>query len=114
MPLVVTGLDQVQHGLDGVADDLPDLDAVDVLAREGATLASRYAPVATGKLRDGIQGTVSAGRAVVSTSRETVSYAGAQERIHHYMARAQQQLESDAPEITADSINRATNHRGLT
>lgn len=114
MSLVVTGVDQVQQGLVGLADDVTDLDALDELAQRGEALAARGAPVKTGRLRAGIEGTVTAGRAQITTSRDTVGYAGAQERIHHYMARAQQQLEADAPEITADSINRATNRRGLT
>lgn len=114
MGLVVTGFDQVRSGLVGLADDVTDLDAVDVLAREGAQLASRYAPKATGRLAGGITGEAVAGRAVIATSRDTLHYAGPQERRHRYMERASEQLENDAPDVTADSINRATQRRGLT
>lgn len=114
MTIVVTGVDQVRKGLVGLADDVTDLDATDVLAREGAALAARYAPKLTGRLSAGITGTAANGRALISTSRDTLHYAGAQEKLHRYMARAQAQLETDAADVTADSINRATNRRGLT
>lgn len=112
--VVVTGLDQVLRGLDGLADDVTDLDAVDVLARQGALLASRYAPVDTGRLSHGISGQASLGRAVITTSRDTVRYAGAMERRYRYMGRASDELENDAPDAFADSINDATRRRGLT
>lgn len=114
MSVVVTGLDQVRSGLVDLADDVTDLDAVEILARQGAILASRYAPVDTGRLSRGIEGIAANGRAVITTSRDTLHYAGPQERKHRYMERASEQLENDAPDTTADSINRATNRRGLT
>ena len=114
MGLVVTGLDQVISDLAGLADDLPDLDAADVIAREGALLASRFAPVDTGRLSRGIDGTAVGGRAVITTSRDTLHYAGAMERRYRYMARAAEQLETDAPQAVTDSIDNATRRRGLT
>lgn len=119
MTLVVTGLSQVVGSLHAAADDLGDLDAAPELARDGALLMSRYAPVDKGDLsRSFTAETDGPNRATAGTR---LHYAGPINsgvpsrniRPTRFRERAQAELDAMAVGQVEDSLTETLRGKGL-
>jgi hypothetical protein len=74
----IEGLNQIVRDLQALGLEVDDLkDAFSDIAKEGARLASSFAPVRTGALAASLRGNRAKSKAVVSAGRARVKYAGA-------------------------------------
>jgi len=74
----VQGLNALTRDLQKLGAEVDDLkDVFGEIAREGAELASSFAPVRTGRLRDTLRGNRAKNKAVITAGRARVPYAGA-------------------------------------
>jgi len=74
----VQGLNALTRDLQKLGAEVDDLkDVFGEIAKEGAELASSFAPVRTGRLRDTLRGNRAKNKAVITAGRARVPYAGA-------------------------------------
>lgn len=74
----VTGLNQVVRDLIAIGFEVDDLkDAFGAVADRGARLAASYAPRQTGRLAGDVRGNRAKSKAVITSGRKSVPYAGA-------------------------------------
>lgn len=72
----VTGLNKLVRDLHALGLEVDDLkDAFGTIAKEGARVASSFAPIRSGKLRASVRGNRAKNKAVVSAGRARVPYA---------------------------------------
>lgn len=135
MAVRVEGLNRVVRDLQKTGTDVADLKSVFAeIASEGASLAARFAPARTGKLRATIRGNKAKNKAVVLAGRAKVPYAGAINygwktkyagrprarggwplgiKPAHFMARADAALQDRVPQMLEDGISRIIEGNGL-
>ena len=135
MAVRVEGLNRVVRDLQKTGTDVADLKSVFAeIASEGASLAARFAPARTGKLRATIRGNKAKNKAVVLAGRAKVPYAGAinygwktghagQPRRGggwplgivpaHFLAKADAQLQERAPQMMEDGLSRIIERNDL-
>jgi len=118
----VEGLNKTLRALQSYGVEVADLkDVMAGIAREGATLASRYAPKRSGRLRGTVRGNKAKGKAVVIAGRARVPYAGA---INYgwpsrgikpalFMQRADKELAPRAVEMLEAGLDEAARKVGL-
>lgn len=118
----VEGLNKTLTALQRTGVEVGDLkDAMAAIAAEGARLASGFAPVRTGRLRNTIRGNKAKAKAVVIAGRARVPYAGA---INYgwpargikpalFMQRADKELSVKAVDMLSAGIDRAIERAGL-
>lgn len=118
----MTGVPPVVRALREIGVEVEDLkDAFSEIARQGAVLASRYAPKRTGRLAADVRGNRSYSRAVIAAGRVSVPYAGpinygwAAHGIEPsgFMQRADRELQPFALRRLEEDINASIRRRGL-
>lgn len=122
------GLNTLVRELIGLGVDVEDLkDAFGDLAEQGERIAAQHAPVGSGRdphpgqLRDDIRGNRARNKAVVTSGRSRIPYAGAINfgwRAHNiegvgYMQSVDTELGPLAPKILERSIDDLIKRRGL-
>ena len=118
----VEGLNKTLKALQSYGVEVADLkDVMAGIAREGATLAARYAPKRSGRLAGTVRGNKAKAKAVVIAGRARVPYAGA---INYgwpkrnikallFMQRADKELAPRAVEMLEAGLDRAAGKVGL-
>lgn len=118
----VEGLNKTLKALQGYGVEVADLkDTMAGIAREGATLAARYAPKRSGRLAGTVRGNKAKAKAVVIAGRARIPYAGA---INYgwpkrgikpalFMQRADKELAPRAVEMLEAGLDRAAGKVGL-
>lgn len=118
----VDGLNKTLTALQRAGVEVADLkDAMSAIAAEGARLASGFAPVRTGRLRNTIRGNKAKAKAIVIAGRARTPYAGA---INYgwpnrgikpslFMQRADKALADKAVDMLEAGIDRAIERAGL-
>lgn len=118
----VDGVPAVVAALAAIGIEVDDLkDAFAEIARQGAVVAARHAPVLTGRLAGDIRGNRSRSRATITAGRVSVPYAGP---INYgwaargiapagFMQKADQELQPYALRRLEDDINAAIRRRGI-
>lgn len=123
MAVRVEGLNRVVRSLQQTGADLGDIKQVFAeIAAEGATIAARYAPARSGKLRATIRGNKAKNKAVVLAGRARVPYAGAINygwpkrniKPANFLARADADLQERVPQMLEDGIQRIIERNDLT
>lgn len=118
----VTGLTAVVRDLIALGVDVDDLkDAFSEIARQGASVASAYAPRRTGRLAGDIRGNRAKSKAVITAGRVSVPYAGPINygwaahgiQASGFMQKADEALQPYALSRLEDDINAAIRRRGL-
>lgn len=135
MAVRVEGLNRVVRSLQQTGADLGDIKQVFAeIAAEGATIAARYAPARSGRLRATIRGNKAKNKAVVMAGRAKVRYAGAVNygwksgyagtprksggwplgiKPAHFMAKADGELQERVPQMLEDGISKIIEGNGL-
>jgi len=118
----VEGLNKTLKALQSYGVEVADLkDVMAGIAREGATLAARYAPKRSGRLAGTVRGNKAKAKAVVIAGRARVPYAGA---INYgwpkrnikallFMQRADKELAPRAVEMLEAGLDEAARKVGL-
>ncbi len=118
----VEGLNKTLTALQRAGVEVADLkDAMGAIAAEGARLASGFAPVRSGRLRNTIRGNKAKAKAIVIAGRAKVPYAGA---INYgwpkrgigpalFMQKADAQLAPRAVKMLETGLDRAIERAGL-
>lgn len=118
----VDGVPAVVAALRAIGVEVEDLkDGFSEIARQGAVLASRYAPKRTGRLAADVRGNRSRSKATITAGRVSVPYAGVINygwRAHGiepagFMQRADRELQPFALRRLEDDINASIRRRGL-
>ena len=119
----VEGLSQVVRALQTLGVEVEDLkDAFGEISREGAQLASQYAPRRSGRLAGDVRGNRAKSKAVITAGRSSVPYAApinygwAKRNIaaSGFMQKADQALQPYALRRLEENINRNIQREGLT
>lgn len=118
----VEGLGRLTRDLEALGLEVEDLkDAFSSIAREGADVASRFAPRRSGRLAASIRGNRAKSKAVVTAGRARVPYAGA---INYgwpkrgiapslFMQKTDEVMRPKALAALEDAINLKIRERGL-
>ena len=118
----VEGLNKTLRALQTYGVEVADLkDVMAGIAREGAVLASRYAPKRSGRLAGTIRGNKAKAKAVVIAGRARIPYAGAINygwpkrniKASLFMQRADKELAPRAVEMLEAGLDRAAGKAGL-
>lgn len=118
----VEGLNKTLKALQSYGVEVADLkDTMAGIAREGATLAARYAPKRSGRLAGTVRGNKAKAKAVVIAGRARVPYAGAINygwpkrgiKAALFMQRADKELAPRAVEMLEAGLDRAAGKVGL-
>lgn len=118
----VEGLNKTLRALQTYGVEVADLkDTMAGIAREGATLASRYAPKRSGRLAGTVRGNKAKAKAVVIAGRARIPYAGAINygwpkrniKASLFMQRADRELAPRAVEMLEAGLDRAAGKVGL-
>lgn len=116
------GLNKTLRALQTYGVEVADLkDTMAGIAREGAVLASRYAPKRSGRLRGTIRGNKAKAKAVVLSGRARVRYAGPVNygwpkrniKASLFMQRADRELAPRAVEMLEAGLDKAAGKVGL-
>lgn len=118
----VEGLNALTRDLQKLGANLEDLKEVfGSVAREGATLASSFAPKVSGRLAGDVRGNRAKNKAVITAGRASVRYAGP---INYgwparnitgalFMQKADDELSPRAVDMLDDGITKIINQLGL-
>jgi hypothetical protein len=118
----IEGLNQKIRSLQELGVELDDIKEVFAdIAKEGAEVASSFAPVKSGALADTIRGNRAKNKAVITAGRARVPYAGA---INYgwpsrniepamFLQKADQEMEGRAQQMLEDGIARLIEEREL-
>lgn len=118
----VEGLSRLVRDLQEMGVALEDIkEAFARIASVGASTASSFAPVKSGKLAGTIRGNKAKNKAVITAGRARVPYAGAINygwpsrgiRASGFMQKADERLKPLAPQMLEDEIRRLISERGL-
>lgn len=123
MPIEVEGLRQLVRDLEAAGVEVADLTSgMAKVAARGAALAAGFAPVRSGALRASVRGNRAKAKAVVMAGKARVPYAGAINygfkrrniRPARFLERADQALETEAPQLLEASLDEILTRKGLT
>lgn len=118
----VEGLNRLVRDLQSLGVEVDDLKAAfSKIAAEGAERASQYAPKRTGKLASDVRGNRAKSKAVVTSGRAAIKYAGP---INYgwpkrgiepalYLQKADESMQPIALQMLEDEINKQIRSRGL-
>ena len=118
----IDGLNAVVRALLDLGLEVDDLkDAFSEIARYGAVVASRHAPRRSGRLAGDVRGNRARSKAVITSGRVSVPYAGpinygwAKRNIapSGFMQKADEEIQPRALQILEGSINNAIRRKGL-
>jgi len=118
----VEGLTKVVRNLQSLGLEVDDLkDAFSDIAREGAEVASRFAPRRSGALAGSIRGNRAKSKAVIAAGKARVPYAGAINygwpkrgiAAQGFMQKADAVMRPKALQELENAINRKIKERGL-